>query len=155
VGDPDSPMWAWGVDQHVRFWSRRQLHETLVHRIDLQLAGRREPSASPDLAADAIDEFLVNLRAAQAFSPNVGELHGHGQLLTIRATDVSASWSIRFEPEGFIVGRDGGPGDALLAGSVLELLLVLYRRRPIEASSLLLEGDGDLVDYWIANSALQ
>src|SRR5205085_1416838 len=23
VADPDAPMWAWGADHHVRFWSRR------------------------------------------------------------------------------------------------------------------------------------
>src|SRR5438477_417709 len=30
--DPDLPMWAWGADQHARFWARRMLFETLVHR---------------------------------------------------------------------------------------------------------------------------
>jgi len=38
AANPDDEMWAWGLDQHVRFWSRRQLHETLVHRMDLELA---------------------------------------------------------------------------------------------------------------------
>ena len=38
ASNPDAPMWAWGADQHVRFWSRRQLHETMVHRLDLELA---------------------------------------------------------------------------------------------------------------------
>ena len=35
AANPDDEMWGWGFDQHVRFWSRRQLHETLVHRMDL------------------------------------------------------------------------------------------------------------------------
>jgi hypothetical protein len=26
-------MWAWGPDKHARFWSRRMLHETAVHRV--------------------------------------------------------------------------------------------------------------------------
>ena len=43
--DPQDEMWAWGGDQHVRFWSRRQLHETLVHRMDLELAAQRSPRA--------------------------------------------------------------------------------------------------------------
>ena len=36
--DPDQPTWTWGADQHARFWSRRQLHETGVHRADAELA---------------------------------------------------------------------------------------------------------------------
>ena len=53
----------------VRFWSRRQLHETLVHRLDVELALGRAPAAPPAVAADAIDEFLVNLSDAAYFSP--------------------------------------------------------------------------------------
>src|SRR5579863_4338239 len=51
--DPDDAMWAWGPDQHVRFWSRRQLHETLVHRTDLELAAHLDPSVEPVIAIDA------------------------------------------------------------------------------------------------------
>src|SRR5690242_17015291 len=36
--DPDDPMWAWGADQHVRFWSRRMVHEAIVHSADAQFA---------------------------------------------------------------------------------------------------------------------
>ena len=36
-------MWAWGPDKHARFWPRRLLHETAVHRGDAYLLmwGRR------------------------------------------------------------------------------------------------------------------
>ncbi|MFJ6752135.1 maleylpyruvate isomerase N-terminal domain-containing protein [Streptomyces sp. NPDC091266] len=36
--DPDAPMWAWGADQHARFWVRRMLFETLVHRTGAETA---------------------------------------------------------------------------------------------------------------------
>ncbi|HTW09903.1 MAG TPA: maleylpyruvate isomerase N-terminal domain-containing protein, partial [Acidimicrobiales bacterium] len=78
AADPDAGMWAWGVDQHVRWWSRRQLHETLVHRMDADLAAGAAPRADAAVAADAIDEFLVNLGAAAYFSPKVKELKGDG-----------------------------------------------------------------------------
>ena len=77
--DPAASMWAWGADQHARFWSRRQLHETLVHRFDLELAEGRSPSAPAHLAADTIDEFLANLARAEYFSPNVSRLRGNGE----------------------------------------------------------------------------
>src|SRR5262245_6194050 len=40
--DPDDPVWVWGADRHVRWWSRRQLHETVVHRVDAELAAGRQ-----------------------------------------------------------------------------------------------------------------
>src|SRR5271157_1494883 len=76
ASDPADPMWAWGSDQHVRFWSRRQLHETLVHRFDLEIAGGHRPAAAAHVAADTIDEFLVNLARAEYFSPKVALLRG-------------------------------------------------------------------------------
>ena len=30
AADPEARMWAWGPDKHVRFWSRRMVHETAV-----------------------------------------------------------------------------------------------------------------------------
>src|ERR1700722_5493138 len=69
AADPDDEMWAWGRDQHVRFWSRRQLHETLVHRMDLELAAQIAPEAEPWIAADAIDEFLSNMATIAARDP--------------------------------------------------------------------------------------
>jgi uncharacterized protein (TIGR03083 family) len=78
TGDPDQSMWAWGPDQHLRWWSRRQLHETLLHRMDVDLAGGHSPTCAPEIAVDAIDEFLVNLKSAAVFSPKVRELRGSG-----------------------------------------------------------------------------
>jgi uncharacterized protein (TIGR03083 family) len=148
-------MWAWGADQHVRFWSRRQLHETLVHRTDVELALGRAPMAEPAVAADAIDEFLANLRGAAAFSPRVSNLCGGGERLAFRATDEDREWSVTLRPDGFDIGEAGRAPDATLAASALNLLLVLYRRRPPGTAGVQLAGDGALVDMWLANSALE
>jgi uncharacterized protein (TIGR03083 family) len=153
-GEPDTPMWAWGVDQHLRFWSRRQVHETLVHRVDLELALGRSPSAEAAVAADAIDEFLVNLKRAQVFSPNVAQLHGSGQVLSVTTTDVPGSWSIRLVPEGFVLLDEPEAGDAHLRGEALDVLLVLCRRRRLDESAVRSDGDTELIDFWIAYSAL-
>ncbi|SCK59943.1 TIGR03083 family protein [Streptomyces sp. SceaMP-e96] len=67
--DPDAPMWAWGVDQHARFWMRRMLFETLVHRTDAERAVGRRPVIDPALATDGVDEFLANLPFATSFAP--------------------------------------------------------------------------------------
>ena len=52
--DPDARVWGWGADRHARFWPRRMLFETVVHRADAAIAlgdrrrhrprrGRRRP----------------------------------------------------------------------------------------------------------------
>jgi uncharacterized protein (TIGR03083 family) len=154
--DPGAPMWAWGADQHVRFWSRRQLHETLVHRMDAELALGRVPEASPAVAADATDEFLANLPSAARFSPKVAELRGNGTRLVFRATDTERGWWVTLQPGGFEVSpAPTGPPDATLAGPAVTLLLVLYRRLPVTEDGIVVTGERAAVERWLANSALE
>ena len=158
AADPTTPMWAWGADQHVAFWSRRQLHETLVHRTDLELARGMEPTAGAGIAADAIDEFLVNLAPAARFSPKVEHLRGKGERLALFASDADRSWTVLLSPDGFSVRdirEDGGPISASFVGASLPLLLVLYRRRAPAAAGVSVTGDHELAEFWLANSALE
>ncbi len=152
---PQEPMWAWGVDQHVGFWSRRQLHETLVHRIDLELAMGVAWNVEPAIACDAIDELFENLAAAARFSPRVRELRGDGEVVRFAATDYPASWTVQLLPERFSFTVSSPTPHAELAGPVADLLGVLYRRQPLEASDLRLSGQRPLVDLWLSNSALE
>lgn len=150
--DPDDEMWAWGRDQHVRFWSRRQVHETFVHRIDVELAGGIEPAASAELAADAIDEFLQNLQKVTNASGG-GPLRGNGEALVLQAIDASVGWSITLREDGFEMLPASDVSDALLEGPSLALLMVLVRRRSIHEGTVNVTGDRALVDFWLANSA--
>ena len=152
--DPDAPMWAWGADQHVRFWSRRQLHETMVHRVDLELARRVAPRVEPGIASDAIDEFLANLRRASNFSPKVLNLRGKGETLRFTSLDAPGTWTIRLDEEGFGPVDGVNDPDVVLAGPAEEVLLVLYRRRPLD-ETLETSGDLGLLSFWLANSALE
>jgi uncharacterized protein (TIGR03083 family) len=152
AADPNDEMWAWGLDQRVRFWSRRQVHETLVHRMDVELAGGIEPTADGALAIDAIDEFLCNMQKvtnASAEEP----LRGNGERLVFRAGDSNAVWAITLRNGGFDLVPAMGDYDALVEGPSLELLLVIVRRRTLHDGSLVVTGDGELVDFWLANSA--
>ncbi len=151
---PDEQMWAWGADQHVRFWARRLLHETLVHRVDLEDAMGVTSQIDSLIAVDAIDEFLANLARAGAFSPGVGNLAGNDEVITFR-TDEGPSWSALLTPQGFDILDESLPGDATLAGSASEVLLTLYRRRTLEETACATEGRSDLVAAWLANCALQ
>ena len=153
--DPATSMWAWGSDQHVRFWSRRQLHETLVHRFDLELSEGERPSVPAHLAADTIDEFLDNLAAAEYFSPAVARLRGDGESILFRATDTGNAWRVGLHQDRFDVRTGESSATASLSGPAATLSLVLYRRLSLAGTDLDVQRRRDLVDFWIANSALE
>ncbi|MFF1544344.1 maleylpyruvate isomerase family mycothiol-dependent enzyme [Streptomyces sp. NPDC058291] len=154
--DPNLPMWAWGVDQHARFWARRMLFETLVHRVDAELALGRRPTLDRPLAVDGIDEFLVNLPFATSFAPDVAKLRGPDKSIRFRATDGEGDWLVRLRPDGF--GLDANPGaaesaDATVQGTAADLLLLVYGRPHRDAAAFTHDGDKDLLAHWFANSA--
>ncbi|MEU5637496.1 maleylpyruvate isomerase family mycothiol-dependent enzyme [Streptomyces rishiriensis] len=154
--DLDLPMWAWGVDQHARFWARRMLFETLLHRVDAELALGRPATVDRPLAVDGIDEFLVNLPFATPFAPNVAKLRGPDQTIRFNATDGEGSWFVRLRSDGF--GLDANAGDAEAAdatvhGTAADLLLLVYGRLHHSAAVFTQDGDKDLLTHWFANSA--
>lgn len=154
ASSPEASMWAWGADQHVRFWSRRQLHETVVHRIDLDLAAGRASLVEPEVASDAIDEFLVNLKGASYFSPKVKNIRGRSQVLRFTTIDAPGSWTIAIDDDGFFLTGER-QADAELSGPAKDLLMVLYRRHDVGDSVVESHGDRGLIDFWLSNSALE
>lgn len=59
--DDDVAVWNWTKESPgpTRFWSRRLAHETLIHRVDLELAQGFEPAhAYPEVASDTVTEFF-------------------------------------------------------------------------------------------------
>ncbi|KAB1140041.1 maleylpyruvate isomerase family mycothiol-dependent enzyme [Streptomyces luteolifulvus] len=154
--DPNLPMWAWGVDQHARFWARRMLFETLLHRTDAELALGLRRTIDRPVAVDGVDEFLVNLPFATFFAPKVANLRGPDKTIRFRATDGDGDWLVRLRPDGFGVdtahpSRD--TADATVRGSAADLLLLVYGRLRHDAAALAHEGDEALLAHWFANSA--
>ncbi|TQK42979.1 uncharacterized protein (TIGR03083 family) [Streptomyces sp. SLBN-118] len=155
ITDPDAPMWAWGADHHARFWVRRMLFETLVHRVDAELALGLRPVIDRGLAADGVDEFLVNLPFATPFAPDVAKLRGSGETLRFRCTDVEGDGLVRLRPDGFGVDQDSADtsADATIRAAAADLLLLLYGRLDRSADAFEITGDEDLLTRWFANSA--
>jgi uncharacterized protein (TIGR03083 family) len=67
--DPGQPVLTWyGPDGTAGFWLRRMAQETVIHRIDAELAAGLPSARVPDdLALDGVDEVLVRFLAY--FSP--------------------------------------------------------------------------------------
>jgi uncharacterized protein (TIGR03083 family) len=150
--DAHDAMWSWGRDQHVRFWSRRQLHETLVHRMDAELAGHKVPNAEPVIASDAIDEFLTNLEKVVRASRD-SPLRGEGECLLVRASDTDQVWSLTLVDDGFDLSHEGATSAVTIEGPSSDLLLTICRRLTPAQSHVKVDGDAGLLDYWLANTA--
>ncbi|MCX4749844.1 maleylpyruvate isomerase family mycothiol-dependent enzyme [Kitasatospora sp. NBC_01287] len=156
--EPETAMWAWGPDQHARFWARRMLFELLVHRADAELALGLRPEFDAAVAADGIDEFLTNLPSAGIFAPQVAQLRGTGETIGFARTDGSGSWLVRLDPDGFglTTADPAGPADpatATVRGTAADLLLLLYGRLDRTAPAFEVGGDEELLARWFANSA--
>lgn len=153
AADGGAEMWAWGADQHVAFWSRRMVHETAVHRLDLAAASGALLSLDPALAADGIDELLANLESAAAFSPELANLRGDGAVDLV-APDQGRSWSVQLVPDGFRVAPTAGGGAAQLEGPAPLLCAVLNRRAPLETPGLHVDGAVALVELLYRSLAI-
>jgi len=161
VGEAGSDhVWSFTGLVPAGFWLRRMAHETLVHRADAQLAAGAEPEPvmEAEVAADAIDEWLMLLTGG--FAGNADERTKAlpaGASLHIHATDDGLAgrgeWMIRHDTGGLTVEPDHGEGDAALTGPAASVLLVLMRRRPVSDPAVTVYGDGAVVDGWLASTA--
>ena len=152
--NPDDPMWAWGADQHVRFWSRRQLHETFVHRLDLELASRTLSYVDPVIALDATDEFLGNMKSDGDISLHARDGR-ESESFRITATAPSGQWNVRLGADDYEFVDASGTPDAELSGPVVELLKVLLHRSDVANSDVGVTGDETLAHYWLSRTAFQ
>ncbi|MGN9905990.1 maleylpyruvate isomerase family mycothiol-dependent enzyme [Phytohabitans sp. LJ34] len=146
--DPSAPAFTWfEPDQTVGFWVRRMAQETVIHRVDAELALRLEVTPIPDdLAVDGIDEVLhlflayETAGAPEAFGAALSQSDGHAVL--VAAGD--ARWSVTPAPEGVLVGPADGRSAASVTGDPQSVLLWLWGRAG--GDTVRLEGDRERID---------
>ena len=163
--DPAARVWAWGADQHARFWPRRMLFETGIHRLDLDLTLGRAADLPAPVAVEGIDEQLENLPFVARWNAAVGRLRGRGETLGFAAHDADASWRVRLEPDGWWWDRgsgtkpaddaddadDSGDAEDVVAEATALDLLLLMVGRPVP--DLAVRGDQALLDRWLGATA--
>ncbi|WP_042400700.1 maleylpyruvate isomerase family mycothiol-dependent enzyme [Streptacidiphilus carbonis] len=150
---PGVPVWGWAGEHSTGWWGRRMAQETLVHRIDAELAVGGTPGGiDAELAADNIDELLANAfaPASRAF-PNRDRLRGEGEgdSLHVHCTDVPGEWLLRRTPEGFTYEHGHAKGDAVLRGPAAELMLLVNKRLPDGRNDVQVIGDDRVVGLWL------
>lgn len=140
--DPTAACWHFGPKPRTAaFWFRRQAHETAMHRRDLEEAvrGAAEP-LHPELVADGIEEVLTMFLPRQV---RLGRLDPPSYAVELWASDTaSGPWRVAPAGDGGVVGTVTGPAETLL--------LLLWRRRRLEASGVRVEGDAEAVASLLA-----
>jgi uncharacterized protein (TIGR03083 family) len=125
--EPDAPRWTWakGPGDVAQWYFRRIAQETLVHRIDAELAaGVDVTDVDPAFAADGIAEMcdmFIPLATGQAIG-------GNGQSLHLHATDVESEWLLTFHADRVDAVPGHAKGDAAIRGTARDLLLQVWGR---------------------------
>ena len=146
AAEPVAPAWNWsGRDQTVGWVLRRMTQDTAVHRVDAVRVDGGDHRLDVALAADGIDEFLTyHLYDDESGAPPfAGSLHLH-------CTDADGEWTVTPDGEGITVTRDHAKADAALRGEANDLLMVLWRRLPLDAVTVF--GDAALAAAFVDHS---
>jgi uncharacterized protein (TIGR03083 family) len=120
-------------DQTVGFWYRRMAQETVVHRIDAELAaGQPVTSVPDDLAVDGVDELVSTFVpfGLQGWPEYFAEVLGGspGYLIELRAGETV--WCVQTGPGRFAVttGPAAGAADLTVSGGPEEMLRWVWSR---------------------------
>jgi uncharacterized protein (TIGR03083 family) len=161
-GDGD-PATTWhGPDQTVKFWIRRMAQETVIHRLDAELAHHTDAAPIPeDLAVDGIAELLEifvgysSREWGEAGEPVLAGAKGHTVRVEVAAAaSPVTAWLVRAEPDGVAVTKAGpAPADpppaATVTGAPAPLLRWLWARESAPTadvhSSIEVKGDEEAV----------
>ncbi|MFC0438461.1 maleylpyruvate isomerase family mycothiol-dependent enzyme [Kutzneria buriramensis] len=147
----DTPVWTVLGPRPARWWVRRRLHETIVHRADATLARGLRFDVRPELAADAIDEWLGNA-ADEVFEEPLPL--AMGVTMAVRITDAPHEWAVTGEAGGLWVRTGHRAGDLTVSGRAVDVLLALVRRLPADRAGVRVEGDPALWERWLAGTPL-
>lgn len=147
--DPATAVWTWSRQKDAAFVIRRMAQETAVHRVDAERAAGNDHRLDAELASDGIDEFLefFTMWTDAEAPPLDGSVHVH-------CTDVAGEWLVSTDADGaYVVTREHAKGDAAIRGDAHDLLMVLWRRSPIEAVDIV--GDRAVAERLVARTDLE
>ncbi|HWF79568.1 MAG TPA: maleylpyruvate isomerase family mycothiol-dependent enzyme [Streptosporangiaceae bacterium] len=151
----DEQVWAFDATAPASFWARRMSHEVMVHCADAHIATGAEVAMPAELAADAIDEWLLVLSRPMAGQPDrrLAALPP-GRSLHVHTTDSdlagSGEWLVTHADDDSVqVASAHGKADVALTGSATDVLLVLLGRLPVSTASVRVHGESGLLNSWL------
>lgn len=132
--DPLAPARTLIPDGTVAFWSRRQLHETLIHLWDLRTAGELPVVIDREVWADTVDEVVTVMHPRQV---RLGRALAAPVRIALTATDADLSWTLPASPAATEKITVSGPAESLA--------LLLWGRTGASDPALDVTGDGDVL----------
>lgn len=160
ASDPEERGWSWGIDQRKAFWFRRAAQELAVHCWDAENAAGAPLPIDAELAADGVDEMLVEFgrrrTGVRSFEGLARIFARPGTTLHFHAADADAlahpgEWMLSLADDDFTVTHDHGKGDAAARGTASNLLLFLWDRCALDRLDV--HGDRSLLERWVTRSA--
>jgi len=148
--EPSKRVWVWGADPHARFWPRRMLFETVVHRLDIAITNGAPIELTRDIAVDGIDEWFENLRHVGQWQISVTKLAGDGRVLTFATEETDDTWRVQLVPNGWWWDRSSERGEVHVTAPAADVLLLLVGR-PVAGAAV--EGDQALLREWLTATA--
>ncbi|WP_433007031.1 maleylpyruvate isomerase family mycothiol-dependent enzyme [Kribbella sp. CA-294648] len=145
----ERPTWTFSpTDETSAFWYRRMAQETVVHRVDAELAHDVVTPVDRELALDGIDEILTVMLGGPWEEGDTK----HPVDATIRITAEGRSWTVRLDATSATVtaGTDGEV-DAEVFGDPDDLFLWLWGRHDLNLEQS--AGDDDAVQEFRARLA--
>jgi uncharacterized protein (TIGR03083 family) len=126
---PDSPAWHMSpaAEKVAASWTRRQAHELVVHRMDLEVAaGIALTEVKSALAEDGVDELLAIVVPRWAHTEPLASADA---TVAVTSTDTGRAWSVSVV-RGVVTVRQERTGgeDAHVQGAATSLLLHLWGR---------------------------
>ncbi|MFB6891272.1 maleylpyruvate isomerase family mycothiol-dependent enzyme [Kitasatospora sp. NPDC056327] len=127
------------------FWTRRQAHETAVHRVDADsAAGTEGPRTDPEFAQDGVDELLSGFLTRG----RSGVRSERPRTVQVRASDGPGRWLLTISREPLAVEPAEKPADLTITGPAHDLYLLLWNRLPTGAGQVTTTGDDSLLELW-------
>lgn len=146
VNRAERKTWSWHhSDFTVDFWFRRMAHETVIHRIDAELAAGSVTPIDEELALDGVDEVLdfLPLLGSWPEAPNVDF-----GIVSIAASTKSGKifWDVNFTSEAATVSAtdEANPNARLvISGDAEAMDLYLWGRINSSDPRISLSGEGE------------
>lgn len=150
----DARVWTFLGPKPGGWWIRRRLHEATVHSADAALAVGADFDLPPELAADAVSEWL-EITTSMATKHHAEPL-AMGATIHLHATDdglgPTGEWTVEHDEDGLAWSHSHGKGTVALRGPAKDLLLAVTRRRGAADLGLEVFGDTETWDAWLART---
>jgi uncharacterized protein (TIGR03083 family) len=141
--DPQRAVWTWNGVKPMDFYPRRSHFETVVHRVDAELATGACTPIDPSVGIDGVDELFTEFLAGRSGELPTGSFHLH-------QTDGGGEFMLDVVEGVLTVSHEHAKGDAALRATGEDLLLVMWGRRGLDGLELF--GDRAVAEQWMALS---